>query len=295
MSAKLQYKLTTTDLETILAVVRGHTLAAAAERLNVDVSTIFRSLQRIEQGIGQRLFTRTRSGYQPLELAQSLAEHAEHLEIELESARSAAQLKTEKVSGTVRITTTDAILQGLVAPALKGISAAHPLLSFELHTSSQIANLTRRDADIAVRASQRQPQHLIGKHLGPIRAALYSSVKGQIKSLDDALSSSACWIGPDDGLPEHESVIWRKKHLPKVIPTYRVGSTLAVMQLVELGLGVGILPMFLAEGRKGLIRLSEELDDCRTNLWLLTHPESRHLRRISIVYAHLAENLALEK
>lgn len=293
MNAKLQYRLTAADLEIILAVVRANTLAAAAERLNVDTSTVFRSIQRIEQGVGQRLFDRTRSGYQPLELAQSLAEHAEHMELELESARSAAQLKSEHVSGTVRITTTDAMLQGLVAPALKGLNAAHPMLSFELNASTEVANLTRRDADIAVRATRQRPQHLIGKHLGPIRTALYAGSKGPTKTLDAALDGSACWVGPDDGLPAHESVIWRKRHVPKITPTYRVGSTLAVMQLVELGLGVGILPMFLAEGRKGLIRLSEELEDCRTDLWLLTHPESRHLRRIATVYSYLAENIAL--
>jgi DNA-binding transcriptional LysR family regulator len=293
MNAQTQYRLAAADLETILAVVRGNTLAAAAERLNVDVSTVFRSIQRIEQGVGQRLFDRSRSGYQPLELAQLLAEYAEHMEIELEAARSAAQLKSEDASGTVRITTTDAILQGLVAPALRGLNAAHPMLSFELHASTEVANLTRRDADIAVRAARRRPQHLVGKHLGPIRAALYTGAKGSTKTLDAALENTACWIGPDDGLPAHESVIWRKKYAPKITPTYRVGSTLAVMQLVELGLGVGILPMFLAEGRKGLIRLSEELEECRTDLWLLTHPESRHLRRVSAVFSYLAENVAL--
>jgi DNA-binding transcriptional LysR family regulator len=294
MNAKLHYKLTAGDLETVLAVVRGCTLAEAAVRLGVDTSTVFRSIQRIEQGVGQRLFNRTRSGYQPLELAQTLAEHAELMEIELESARSEAQLRTEEVSGTVRITSTDAILYGLVAPSLKKLKTAHPLLTFELHASIEVANLTRRDADIAVRAAKRQPQHLVGKHLGQIRYALYTSAKGQIKSFEAALDSSACWIGPDDGLPEHESVIWRKKHAPKVVPTYRVGGNLAVMKFVELGLGVGILPMFLAEGHKGLIRLTDELVDCRTDLWLLTHQESRHLRRVATVFTYLADTLILD-
>ena len=135
------------DLETVLALVRSGTLADAGERLDVDASTVFRSLQRIERGLGQTLFERSRAGYQALELAQSLAEHAEQLEVALESARSAAQLRPDEVSGTVRITTTDTILHGLVAPALRDLRALHPLLSFELHTGNELASLTRRDAD----------------------------------------------------------------------------------------------------------------------------------------------------
>lgn len=294
MIARTQYQMTAADLETLLALVRGGSLGAAAERLGVDASTVFRSVQRIEKGLDQRLFDRTRIGYLPLDLAQSLAAHAERMEAELESARSAAQLTTADVSGSVRITTTDAILNGLVAPALKRLHAAHPLLSFELHASNEQANLTRRDADIAVRAAPASPQHLVGKRLGTIRTALYSGTNGQTWSFDEALGGTAPWIGPDDGMPGHESVLWRRKHLPKLVPVYRVGNIMTVMRLVELGLGVGILPLFLAEGRKELVRLSEELEECRIGLWLLTHPESRHLRRVATVFAYLSDNLALD-
>ena len=113
MVASTQYKLSAADLETVLALVRFGTLADAGERLAVDASTVFRTLQRIERGLGHVLFERSRTGYQASELAQSLAEHAEQLEAALESARSAAQLRPEDVSGTVRITTTDTILHAL--------------------------------------------------------------------------------------------------------------------------------------------------------------------------------------
>src|ERR1700712_926114 len=119
MPAKMQYRLTTADLETLLAVVRGGTLAAAGERLGVDSSTVFRNLQRIERGIGQTLFERTRSGYLAGDTALELARHAERLESEMEAARSLLQVTPEQVSGQVRITTTDTILHGLVAPVLK--------------------------------------------------------------------------------------------------------------------------------------------------------------------------------
>ena len=293
MNATTQYKLSAPDVEVVLALVRARTLAEAGERLAVDASTVFRSLQRIEKGLGQRLFERSRPGYQPLELAQVLASHGEQLEVQLESARSAAQASPEQVSGSVRLTTTDTVLHGLVAPALKLLQSTHPLLVYELHTGNELASLTRRDADIAVRATRRPPQHLVGKHVGPIRVALFAAKKGGPKRFDADMAGKVDWIAPDEALPDHPSVVWRKKHFPRVSPRYRVSSILTVAEMVAQGMGIGLLPLFLAQGRTDLVALTGTLDECQTELWLLTHTESRHLRRVSTVFSHLAKHLTL--
>ena len=291
MIANAQYRVTAGDLEVTLALVRGGTLAAAGERLGIDASTVFRALQRIERGLGRTLFERSRSGYLSTELSTELAEHAERMEVSLEAARSSLEAAPAQASGTVRITTTDTVLHGLVAPALRSLRTVHPLLSFELHTGNELASLTRRDADIAVRATKRPPQHLVGKHIGPIRVALYAAKRGSARKFADVEAGKADWIAPDDALPEHPSVVWRKRHFPKAAPRYRVNSILSVLELVVLGLGVGIVPLFLADERNDVVRLGEPLDECETELWLLTHPESRHLRRVGAVYSHLAETM----
>jgi DNA-binding transcriptional LysR family regulator len=293
MIASAQYPIGAADLDVLLALVRGGSLGGAAERLGVDASTVFRALQRLERGLGRTLFERTRAGYVPGELALELAGHAEQLEAALEAARASAASAPGQVSGTVRITTTDTVLHGLVAPALQGLRSAHPLLGFELHTGNELASLTRRDADIAVRATRRPPQHLVGRSLGPIRVALYAARRGPVRDLAAVQAGHADWIAPDEALPEHPSVVWRKRHFPKVVPRYRVGSILSVLELVALGLGVGVVPLFLAAARRDLVALTEPLDECETELWLLTHPESRHLRRVGAVYAHLGETVRL--
>jgi len=294
LNARTQYALSAPDLDVVLAMVRGGTLAGAGERLGVDASTVFRALRRIERGLGVTLFERSRAGYRGTELAQSLAEKAEQVEAALEAARSAAQLRPEQVSGTVRITTTDTVLHGLVAPALKALHAQHPLLGYELHAGNELASLTRRDADIAVRATKRPPPHLVGRQVGPIRVALFAAKKGPVRRYADVEAGKASWIAPDDALPEHPSVLWRKRRFPKVVPSYRVNSILTVMELVALGLGVGVFPLFLARGRTDLLQLTEPLDDAQSDLWLLTHPESRHLRRVATVYGHLSRTLVLD-
>jgi DNA-binding transcriptional LysR family regulator len=292
MNAKTQYRLEPADLQLVLALARTGKLADAAARLGLDASTIFRALQKLERRLGAPLFERSRAGYRPNDLGQSLAEHAEKMESVLELARSTVQAEPGQLAGSVRITTTDTVLYGLVAPALRALRVRHPLLDFELYTGNELANLSRRDADIAVRATKKPPPHLVGKRLGQIRVALYGAAR-RGPQWEDVAAGNCAWIAPDDAMPDHPSVLWRRKHFPAVAPAFKVNSILSVAELVELNLGVGILPVFLARHRPGLRQLTEELDDSATDLWLLTHAESRHLRRIATVYGHLAEAITL--
>ncbi|WP_295751100.1 LysR family transcriptional regulator [Undibacterium sp.] len=295
MNAKTQFKLSSADLAVLLALSRTGTLALAGERLEQDASTVFRSIQRIEKGIGQRLFERSRSGYQANELAQQLTAAAEQIEIQLEAARTMLQMRPEQVSGLLRISSTDTLLHGVLAPALQQLGVLHPLLEFDLHAGNELVSLTRRDADIALRATRRPPPHLIGKRIGPIRVALFSAKSASVPAANREIAyQEQDWIAPDEALPEHPSVIWRKKHYPKIVPKYRVNSILTVAEFIARGLGVGILPIFLAQGRADLIQVSEVLDECQTDLWLLTHTEARHLRRVSTVFSYLAEHLHLD-
>jgi DNA-binding transcriptional LysR family regulator len=291
------HALDPSDLSLLLALVRGGTLARAATALGVDASTVFRKAQRIEKRLGQRLFERSRTGYRPTELAQGLAGHAERIEAELEAARAATQARDAQVSGLLRLSTTDTLLQGLVLPALQRLAHAHPRLQFELHAGNEPVNLTRREADIALRATRRPPPHVIGRELGTLRSAVYGArppglAPGRRPPAAPDLADCA-WVAVDEALPEHLSVLWRRRHLPRVQPQWRVNSILSVFDAVRLGLGVGIVPLFLARSCEHIVPLTPPLPECDTPLWLLTHPESRHLRRIATVASHLAEAIEL--
>lgn len=286
--AKPQYDLTGVDLGVVLALVRGGTLAEAAQRSRSDPSTVFRALQRLEKSLGQRLFERTRQGYLPTEAASEVARHAERIEAELEAARAAVSGATAQVSGRVRLTTTDSVLRGLVLPALPALAHAHPLLQLELHAGNQLMSLSRRDADLALRATPRPPGHLVGRELGRIRFAVMG-LRGQRARPLDTLD----WIAPDEAMAEHPSVRWRRKHLPKLAPRHLVDGIVGVADAIQAGLGVGVLPLFMLQAEPRLKALSPALEGCESTLWLLAHPESRHLRRIATVYQHLADAIRL--
>lgn len=289
--APTQYRLQAADLEVLLALTRTGTLAEAARRLAVDASTVFRSVQRIERQLGLRLFERSRNGYLPSEQTLAIAQHAERIEAELEAARAAARRPGDAVAGLVRITTTDTLAQGLVLPHLGSLKARHPELRLEVNATNELVNLTRRDADIAIRATRRPPDHLVGRKLGVLRVAVYGRaecLQGSVGPLD-----GYPWIAPDEALPEHPTVRWRRKQLPRVTPMLMLNSISMVVDAVVAGLGIAAIPIFLAERHAGLRALTEPLADCETEMWLLTHPESRHLRRIATVASHLIDHIAM--
>lgn len=286
--------LGTTELALLLALVRGGNLAAAAQLAEVDTSTVFRTVQRAERSLGQRLFERSRQGYRATELGQQLAEHAERIEAELEAARSAAQVQETAVSGVVRISTTDTLLNGLLLPSLAALRAAHPRLRLDLSARNELANLTQREADVALRATAKPPPHLVGRALGPIRSAVFIARALAPRRRSALNLADAPWIAVDETLPEHPSVRWRRKHLARVQPVLRLNGVQLVFDAVRQGLGVGIAPLFLARLHDDVVAVTPALDECESQLWLLTHPESRHLRRIQAVAAHIARSVALD-
>ncbi|WP_176719796.1 MULTISPECIES: LysR family transcriptional regulator [unclassified Pseudomonas] len=288
ISASAQYQLDYPDLALVLALVRGGSLARAAALLKVDVSTVFRAVRRLEAGLGQQLFDKSRAGYLPTSLALTLAQQAEAAEQALEAARVGVAQGGEVISGTVRLTCTDSVLQSLLLPALARFMPNYPALVIELCTSNDFANLNRRDADIAVRLTATPPEHLVGRCLGAVSYRLYASSEYR-QRVDCSDLAQVAWIAPDDFLPDHPSVAWRRQQWPGVQPAYRCNSMLTVAELVRAGLGVAALPDFLI-GEGNLVPLSEPLGQ-ETALWLLTRPDCRALRSVVTLFDELARHL----
>ena len=290
INAAAHYRLDYPDLSLILALVRGGTLARAARLLQVDVSTVFRSVRRLEAALGQPLFEKSRSGYLPTGLAQALAEQAERAEQALEAARVGVEQGGEVISGTVRLTCSDSVLQALLLPALARFMPAYPALTLELSTSNDFANLSRRDADIALRLTRTPPEHLVGRKLGNVAYRVCASATYLCSANTDDLASMI-WIAPDDFIPDHPTVAWRRQHLPGVVPAYRCNSMLSVTELVRTGLGVAALPDFLIDEHQGLMPLGKPLEGYDTALWLLTRPDCRALRSVVTLFDELGRNL----
>lgn len=292
--AKTQSSLALGDLELLLALVRGRTLAGAAERLKLDASTVFRSIKRIEKDLGERLFDRSRQGYLPTDLALELAGYAERIESQLQEAREAALKSGSEPSGSLRITTTDTILHGLLLPLLSRFAAAYQRIELELVASNALANLSRRDADVAIRATRKPPEYLVGTRLGTISSAVYASRAYMERCAQPIDLETADWIALDDTLADHPSVKWRRQRYPKLAAArYRCNSVLSVAGSVVWGLGVGVVPVFLMKDYPDVQMIDGPLKELDTDLWMLAHPDIRHLQRVKLLFDFLRDKLVL--
>jgi len=194
------------------------------------------------------------------------------------------------ISGTVRLTCTDSVLQSLLLPALAHFMPGYPALTLELSTSNDFANLSRRDADIALRLTKAPPEHLVGRCLGTVSYRVCASADYARQHAGKALAALS-WIAPDDFLPDHPTVTWRRQHLPGVMPAYRCNSMVSVTELVRAGLGVAALPDYLLGA--GLQPLSPPLVGHDTALWLLTRPDCRALRSVVTLFDQLGQHVRL--
>lgn len=281
----MQYQVTHADLTLVLALLRGRSLARAAEQLQVDVSTVFRAVRKLESALGVVLFEKGRKGYTPSETAQALAEQAERAEQALDAARLALEHGQKVVSGTLRMTCTDAVLGSLLLPSLAEFMPAYPALSLEVATSNAFANLSRRDADVALRLTNTPPEHLVGRLLGT--ASYVICGRPEYRQRLDESPASVPWIAPDDSMQDHLTVVWRKHAYPSLVPRYRCSSMSAIAQMVQAGLGVAALTDFMARSLPGVERLGEALPGCDTDLWLLTRPDCRALRSVKALFDEL--------
>ena len=291
--AKTQSSLSLTDLELLLALVRGGTLAGAAERLRLDTSTVFRSIKRLEKNLNERLFERSKQGYMPTELAQELAAYAERIDSHLNEARDKVAHNSGEPSGVVRITTTDTILHGLLLPVLNRFAAAYPKIDLELIISNTLANLSQRDADVAIRATKKPPENLVGLKLGIMDNAVYirrSLLQGDRRKIN---LTEMDWITLDDTLMNHPSYKWWRQHYPKATSRFRCNSVMSVAGAIVNGLGVGVAPCFMMDGHPDVVVLGGAVEELKNDLWILAHPDIRHLQRVKLLFDFLKENVKL--
>ncbi|HJV74507.1 MAG TPA: LysR family transcriptional regulator [Noviherbaspirillum sp.] len=291
--AKMQSTLSLTDLQLLLALVRGRTLAGAAERLKVDASTVFRSIKRVEKDLGELLFERSRQGYQPTELARELAAHAERIESQLQEAREAALKCSAEPSGVLRISTTDTLLHGLLLPVLGRFTAAYPKIELELVVANALANLSQRDADVAIRVTRKPPQHLTGSRLGTLTSGVFAS-RAYLDHIGRPLRlDEVDWITLDESLPDHPSLRWLRQRCPRAVPRIRCNSVLSVAGAVVWGMGVGVAPVFLFKDNPQVLMVEGPVAELENDLWMLAHPDVRRLQRVRLLFDFCRENLVL--
>lgn len=282
------------DLRLVLAVARAGSLSGAARALGIAHSTVFRRLGAVEQTMGVRLFERFRDGYAPTPAGERVARVAGGVADEVLSLELRFSGEDLRPSGQVRITTTDTI-SAIVIRHLPKLRRSHPDIRIDIVISNAVANLTRREADIAVRPTAKPPETLIGRRVADIAHAIYASRAHLSRHRDRELAAHN-WIGLDDSLADTVIGGWISANVPDNRVSCRVDALPALRDAASAGLGLALLPCYLGDGALSLGRLTQKtLAEPRSALWLLTHKDLRRTARIRAVMEFLAAALGSER
>lgn len=271
------------DFRLVKAIADTRGLTGAADRLGINHSTAFRRLGQLEQNLGVRLFERHRSGYAPTPPAEEMVALAERMEEEVAILSRRLAGCELSPSGELRVTTNDTLLAHLLTPIFARFRDAYPNIRLDVVLANQALNLSKRDADIAIRATDNPPETLVGRRLATIAWALY----GRRSEFPDGRQGvnlrdlyDRPWVTLGDNLAGLRVARFTREHVAAENIGLRVNTVLGLTEAVEAGVGIGHLPCFIADTRPSLVRLSDIVPEFSTGLWLLTHPDLRHSARV---------------
>ena len=294
MDANLGPMLDWNDLRTVLAVSRARGASEAASTLGVHPSTVFRRLNALEASLGVRLFNHLPEGYVATAAGEEICAVAERMEADVAVLDRRIAGRDLRPSGTVRVTTTDTLF-GLLTPHFAEFRAAHPEIELHVVVANRFFDLTRHDADVAIRPTNDPPETLVGRRLATIATAIYASEDylASRPRTDDLAHHD--WIGPDETLAHLASAGWLRRAFPRAAIGYRVNTLMAALEAARVGLGLAALPCYLADGVSPLKRVMPPLAELDSTLWMLTHEDLRHVARVRAFLDAMADGLAREK
>jgi DNA-binding transcriptional LysR family regulator len=286
------------DVRLFLALHRERTLAAAAKAVGLDASTLSRRLVALEEALHLRLFDRTREGMVPSAGAELLLPAAEEMaQAHSRFARDASGFE-RAAEGTVRLSVPPGLAESFVGPALVRLHRKHPRIQLELDVSLAFVDLTRREADLAIRTRRPQTGELVSLLLGKRR---WSPMRGgtAARSRRPAKEWGALpWIGWGDDMASFSPARWVADHVPPAAIVLRTSHLTTQVAAVRAGLGVALLPPAYARAAalvpvRTAKPLASSLESLPTNeIWLVGHQALRRVPRVEAVWAFLVEEFA---
>ncbi len=279
------------DVRVFLAVQRRGSHKGAARSLAVDATTVSRRIAALESQLATRLFARTPERLELTPAGALLAAHAERMEAEALAAERSLSAADTRLEGALRITAADGFVQYVLLPALVEFRRAHPLLELQLASETRLLDLSRREADVAVRLVRPREPALVARRLGEMRMSLFSSAeylerRGTPRTIDSLKMHD--WVGFDQSLDGSPQVKWLEKNVPRPRYVLRVNSTTAQARACAQGHGIALLPVFVAAYEPQLVRLLPRLVGPSRDLWGVTHEDMRANARVSACLAWLA-------
>jgi DNA-binding transcriptional LysR family regulator len=278
------------DVRIFLAIARERSLGLAGRRLGLDTSTVSRRLGALEEALGARLFERARHGLVATRTAEQMFVRAEEVEASHARLLRAVSALEQVAEGTVRLSVPPGMADAFIVPVLRRLRAQHPRISLELDTSLHAVDLTRHEADLALRSLAPRGAELVVTRLLRLPWVVAASAElarelGTLSALRDAP-----WIDWDHDLASFTPSVWLARHARGATVVLRTSPMGAQLRAAELGLGLLLVPEpYLKTHALVPVRIAADLAQSierlpEGELWLVGHRATRETPRIAAVW-----------
>jgi len=271
------------DLRYVLAVGRGCRISAAARALGVDSTTVSRRLKSLENLVQSELFIRSPDGrLQPTQIASEIISHAERMENEAAAIAEALGRSAHQLTGTVRLTAVPVLVNRVLVRCLKPFLSENAGLGVELIPEARDLNLTRREADLAIRLARPRigGNRVKARRIGVLDYGVFVAADcadDQVGTLD--------WIAYEEAMSHLPQARWLASFKPpdRAQPCgLRVADAETAIEAVANGIGRALLPARVADDDPRLRRIA--VGGLPTppvrEVWLLSHADRRDLKSV---------------
>ena len=258
-------------------------LNAAARELGVNHSTVFRRINNLENRLNVRLFERTRRGYILTEAGEEILSTVQQIEDQMFDIQRKLLGKDIRLSGNLKISTTDTIGYYWLPSYIKAFKDQYPEILIDLDIQIRFTNLTKREADIVIPAVNMQPDFMVGKKLAPIYFRLYASTPYIEKyGLPATVGEfpSHRFLFPNEALATLSASLWLKKYVPAHCVVAASDKLSTLFKFAQQDMGIAALPHYVGQSDSQMVEIMELPEDCHRNVWILTHPDLRNTARV---------------
>lgn len=278
------------NLRYVLVVAKCGSIAAAARELGVNRTTVLRRIDAFQENLGCRIFERSQSGYVLTLEAEKIIDAAQEVESTLLNIQRQIEGRELRLEGELRVTTTDTLMVSKLGPHLASFHRKHPHILVTVGITNNIMDLTRRDADIAIRPTHEPEYPLVGRRLADVHFGVYGSAD-YLEAFSGTTLQQHHWIGFDPSLQSTLPGKWLDAKFPKAKICFRSDSFVGLRIAAENGIGLALLPHYLGDSSTILQRLPAPTEELTTGLWLLAHPDMIRSARVNAFMHHFSDAL----
>lgn len=284
------------DLRYFLAVAEHGSTLAAARALKTSQSTVQRRLAELERRIGRALVSRQASGYQLTEFGIEMLPFAREVERAVLAFETQKAIHERGETGVIRLTCPEPILFRIrQSRILDRFHEKHPGLKVEFAMSDKYLDLSKGDADIALRSGDTEDGVLVGKKVADSLWAVYASrsyIQNRGKPESIASLRDHALIGFDETMQKHRLSSWLEEVAPGANYAARVNSVLGLVAAAKSDAGVAALPTALGDAEAELVQVIPPVPKLSRSWRLLTHPDLRKTPRVAAFFDFVNEEIA---